>query len=46
MNEAWSLKTREYTTGGLPFILAYKDPDLNPVYENLKFYLKSYNLLK
>ena len=39
MKEACSLKTREYTARGLPFILAYNDPDLDHVNKNLKFYL-------
>jgi len=39
MNEACSLKTREYTARGIPFILAYKDPDLQHVEKDYKFYL-------
>ncbi len=39
MNEACSLKTREYTARGLPFILAYKDADLTEVNNELKFCL-------
>jgi len=39
MNEACSLKTREYTARGIPFILAYKDPDLQYVEKDFKFYL-------
>jgi len=43
MNEACSLKTREYTARGIPFILAYKDPDLQHVEKNYKFYLSFTN---
>ena len=39
MNEACSLKTREYTARGIPFILAYEDPDLQQVEKDCKFYL-------
>jgi glycosyltransferase involved in cell wall biosynthesis len=39
MHEACSLKTREYTARGIPFILAYKDPDLQYVEKDHKFYL-------
>lgn len=38
--EASSLKTREYTARGIPFILAYDDPDLAEVDEKRKFFLK------
>ena len=40
LKEAASLKTREYTARGIPFILAYDDPDLNDVDHNDRFYLK------
>jgi len=43
MNEACSLKTREYTARGIPFILAYKDPDLQHVEKDYKFYLSFAN---
>ena len=43
MNEACSLKTREYTARGIPFILAYKDPDLQHVEKDNKFYLSFAN---
>jgi hypothetical protein len=39
LKEACSLKTREYTSRGIPFILAYEDPDLAQVDENNRFYL-------
>lgn len=39
MNEACTLKTREYTARGIPFVLAYKDTDLRHVDENHRFYL-------
>ena len=40
LNEAASLKTREYTARGIPFILGYDDPDLNDIDRNHRFYLK------
>ena len=40
LKEAVSLKTREYTARGIPFILAYDDPDLAEVDEQRKFFLK------
>ncbi len=40
MNEACSLKTREYTARGLPYVLAYDDPDLQQVDKNKQFFLK------
>jgi len=40
LNEAASLKTREYTARGIPFILGYDDPDLDDVDSNHRFYLK------
>ena len=43
LNEAASLKTREYTARGIPFILAYDDPDLSEVDEDKGFYLKVAN---
>lgn len=43
LKEAASLKTREYTARGIPFILAYDDPDLNEVDEQRKFFLKFSN---
>jgi hypothetical protein len=39
MTEACSLKTREYTARGIPFVLAYEDPDLAMVEEERKFFL-------
>lgn len=43
MNEACSLKTREYTARGIPFVLAYKDPDLQHVDKDCEFYLSFAN---
>ena len=43
LNEAASLKTREYTARGIPFILAYDDPDLAEVDEQREFFLKFSN---
>jgi glycosyltransferase involved in cell wall biosynthesis len=43
LKEAASLKTREYTARGIPFILAYDDPDLAEVDEQRKFFLKFAN---
>jgi len=43
MKEACSLKTREYTARGIPFILAYRDPDLQHVEKDYKFYLSFSN---
>lgn len=40
LREAASLKTREYTARGIPFMLAYDDVDLGEVDENRKFFLK------
>ena len=40
LKEAASLKTREYTARGIPFILAYDDPDLAEVDEQRKFFLR------
>jgi len=40
MKEACSLKTREYTARGLPYILAYDDPDLQYMNKNEQFFLK------
>jgi hypothetical protein len=40
MREAATLKTREYTARGIPFILAYDDVDLSDVDEDKKFFLK------
>jgi glycosyltransferase involved in cell wall biosynthesis len=40
MNEAASLKTREYTARGIPFILGYRDVDLVGVEEKRKFFLE------
>jgi hypothetical protein len=39
MREASSLKTREYTARGIPFVLAYDDPDLLAVPADRRFYL-------
>lgn len=38
LNELSTLKTCEYTARGIPFILAYNDPNLYNVDANLKFY--------
>jgi hypothetical protein len=43
MQEACSLKVREYIAKGIPFILAYKDPDLDEVDEKFKFFLEFEN---
>lgn len=40
LREAASLKTREYTARGIPFILAYEDVDLRDVNEHKKFFLQ------
>ena len=40
LKEAASLKTREYTARGIPFILACDDPDLAEVDEQRKFFLR------
>jgi len=40
MEEACSLKTREYIARGIPFVLGYKDSDLQYVDKEEKFYLK------
>ena len=40
LREAASLKTREYTARGIPFVLAYDDVDLGEVDEDKKFFLK------
>jgi len=40
LREAASLKTREYTARGIPFMLAYDDVDLGKVGEDKKFFLK------
>jgi len=40
MEEACSLKTREYTARGIPFILAYEDPDLKDVEPEYRFFLR------
>ena len=39
MQEACSLKTREYTARGIPFVLAHKDADLSGVDSNFQFCL-------
>ena len=39
MNQACSLKTREYTARGIPFIMAYDDPDLKGISESESFFL-------
>ncbi len=39
MSQACSLKTREYTARGLPFLLAYQDADLAHVEKDLTFFL-------
>jgi len=43
MIEACTLKIREYTARGIPFVLAYKDTDLRHVDEDGKFYLECEN---
>jgi hypothetical protein len=43
MEEASSLKTRDYTARGLPFVLAYQDPDLEETSEEVRFYLRFEN---
>lgn len=40
MQEACTLKTREYTARGLPFVLGYQDPDLAGCSEGEEFFLK------
>ena len=40
MGEACSLKTREYTARGLPFILAYDDKDLQYSDKNNRFFMQ------
>lgn len=39
MSEACSLKTREYTARGIPFVLGYTDPDLEAVDPEQRFFL-------
>ena len=43
LNEACSLKTREYTARGIPFVLAYQDTDLQHVDKKHRFYLPMAN---
>lgn len=43
MKEACSLKTREYTARGLPFVIAYLDPDLQEVDNNNRFFIEFEN---
>jgi len=43
MKEACSLKTREYTARGLPFVIAYTDPDLQQVDKNNRFFIEFEN---
>ncbi len=43
LQEASSLKTREYTARGLPFIIAYSDPDLQMVDPKRQFFLEFEN---
>ena len=43
MKEACSLKTREYTARGLPFFIAYMDPDLQQVDKNNRFFIEFEN---
>ncbi|MFP3982439.1 MAG: glycosyltransferase [Desulfurivibrionaceae bacterium] len=43
MEEACVLKTREYTARGLPFVLAYSDPDLDNVDPSRTFFLRIEN---
>jgi len=43
IEEACSLKTREYVARGIPFVLAYKDPDLLNVRPDFKFHLSFEN---
>lgn len=40
MQQACSLKTRDYTARGLPFVLAYDDPDLTGCAGGEEFFLK------
>ncbi len=46
MKEAASLKTREYTARGIPFILGYRDVDLVGMDEKRKFFLEVPNNAK
>ncbi|UCF19046.1 MAG: hypothetical protein JSU87_14110 [Gemmatimonadota bacterium] len=39
LGEISTLKTREYTARGLPFVIGHVDPDLRPVPEAMKFFL-------
>ena len=39
MQEACTLKTREYTARGLPFIIGHRDPDLVSVPSDRRFFL-------
>jgi hypothetical protein len=43
MKEACPLKTREYTARGLPFVIAYMDPDLQQVDNNNRFFIEFEN---
>jgi len=43
MKEACPLKTREYTARGLPFVIAYIDPDLQQVDNKNRFFIEFEN---
>lgn len=43
LTEACTLKIREYTARGIPFVLAYKDIDLYQVDEDNRFYMECEN---
>jgi len=43
MTQACPLKTREYTARGLPFVIAYMDPDLQQVDKNNRFFIEFEN---
>jgi hypothetical protein len=43
MIEASTLIIREYTARGIPFVVAYKDPDLHQDDEYFRFYMESEN---
>jgi hypothetical protein len=43
LDEASPLKIREYTARGIPFILAHRDPDLDSLPEDQRFFLRVSN---
>ena len=43
LSQACSLKTREYTARGLPFVMAYDDPDLHAVDPLTPFFQRFHN---